>query len=477
MVGRLTERKELERLYNSPKSEFVAIYGRRRIGKTYLVKEHFKGRLTFWHTGMSLYDRDKTNIMQDQLTAFYTNLVRYGLEECPVPKSWFEAFTMLSRLIENVNTDSKKVIFIDEMPWMDTARSRFIPALENFWNDWAAKRDDILLIVCGSATSWIEDNLIRAKGGLYGRLTDTIHLEPFTLSECKSFFEENGVLLSGYDIAEAYMAFGGVPYYLGFFKGELSLVQNVDNLLFSKGAKLEDEFDILFGSLFVNPEQYKSIVRLLSSRRVGFTREEIAQETGIGNGGGLTTQLKALISNNFIDGYTPFWESKRKIVYRLSDSFCKFYLKFVDGKHITDQHFWTNNIKSPAVSAWKGIAFEDLCLIHIQQIKRALGIEGVSSSESSLQIKGDGEREGTQIDLVIDRADNVVNLCEMKFYNDDFSVTKEYYRKLNHRMNAVQRLLPKRKTVRLTLVTSFGLARNEYSGIFQNVVTLEDLMG
>ena len=475
MVGRKNEREQHEKRYQSDKSEFVAIYGRRRVGKTYLVKEHFKDRFAFWHTGLSPYDRDRNQFLSDQLRAFHINLLRYGLQDCAVPQSWLEAFALLSHLLEKIDTKGKKVVFIDELPWMDTARSSFIPAFENFWNDWAAKRDDVMLIVCGSATSWIEDNLINSKGGLYGRLTHRIHLKPFTLPECRDFFTENHIIMSDYDIVQSYMILGGIPYYMGFFEKEYSLAQNVDRLFFAEDARLEDEFDLLFGSLFTNPEQYKSIVRLLGTRHSGYTRDEIIAKTGIPNGGGLTKQLKSLIASNFIMRYTPFGQGK-EVHYKLSDSFCRFWLLFMERNAVTDPKYWENNVNTPALNTWRGIAFEELCMSHIPLIKRALGVEGVSSMESAWAVKGDELAEGAQIDLVIDRADNIVNLCEMKFYNTAFKVTKEYFRKLNDKLNLLQEKLPKRKIVHLTLVTTDGLAQNEYSSIFQQIITLEDLL-
>lgn len=476
MVGRIAEIRQLEKLYSSRNSEFVAVYGRRRVGKTYLIKEVFKDRMTFWHTGVSPYDRERKNLMQDQLRAFHYNLQRYGLNNDRAPKDWFEAFHMLSELVESNVGHGKKVIFIDEMPWMDTARARFIPALENFYNDWAAKRDDILLIVCGSATSWIEDKLIHSKGGLYRRLTDTIHLEPFHLSECWEFYQAKGVVMSEYDVAQSYMILGGIPYYMNFVDAEYSLVQNIDRMFFNGNAKLEDEFDLLFGSLFSEPEQYKAIVRLLAKRHGGFTRSEIAEKVGLSDGGGLTEQLKSLEASNFIMRYVPFGERKRTVRYRLCDNFCRFWLNFKEGERNPDQDFWLHNCNSPSLNAWRGFAFEELCMNHIVQIKNALGISGVTTSVSSYVVKGDDSKEGSQVDMIIDRADNVVNLCEMKFYNEEFRISKEYNAKLVHRINMISESLPKRKVVRMTLVTTEGLARNEYSSTFQNIVTLPDLM-
>ena len=475
MVGRIEEIRQLEKLYSSGRSEFVAVYGRRRVGKTYLVKEVFKNRLVFWHTGVSPYDGEGSSLMEDQLRAFHYNLVRYGLEEKKCPDSWIEAFNMLGRLVESKTGDGKKVIFIDELPWMDTPRARFIPALENFFNDWVSKRDDIMLVVCGSATSWIEDKLIHSKGGLYRRLTDTIHLKPFSLAECREYYESQGIRMSDYDIAQSYMVMGGIPFYMSFLDRELSLAQNIDRLFFAEGAKLEDEFDLLLGSLFVNPEQYRSIIKFLARRHGGYTRTEIVQGTGLPDGGGLTQQLKALIASNFITKYVPFGEKKSKVHFKLSDSFCRFWLTFKESGEITDTEYWQHNSNSQALNVWRGIAFEELCLNNIRSIKKALEIGGVSTNESSLSVRGDDTREGSQIDLIIERADNVVNLCEMKFYNDEFKVTKEYNRKLNQRLNLVSELIPKRKVVHMTLITTEGLAKNEYSGIFQKTITLDAL--
>lgn len=269
---------------------------------------------------------------------------------------------------------------------------------------------------------------------------------------------------------------GGIPYYMSFLDKELSLAQNVDRLFFAEGAKLEDEFDLLLGSLFVNPGQYRSIIKFLSRRHSGYTRTEIAQGTELSDGGGLTQQLKALVASNFISKYVPFGEKKSKTHYKLSDSFCRFWLTFKESGEITDTEYWQHNCTSQALNVWRGIAFEELCLNNIRSIKHALEIGGVASNESSFAVKGVDSREGSQIDLIIERADNIVNLCEMKFYNDEFRVTKEYNKKLNQRLNLVSGLIPKRKVVHMTLITTEGLSRNEYSGIFQKTITLDQLL-
>ena len=280
IIGRNTEIEELMRLYRRNRPEFVAVYGRRRVGKTYLIKELFKDKMAFYHTGMSPFDAENTNILQDQLKSFHNSLIRYGQEPSEHPKSWIEAFFMLERLLESLSGEQRQVVFIDELPWMDTPRSGFLSAFEHLWNGWGSGRDNLMLIVCGSATSWMEDNLINNHGGLYGRLTYEIKLSPFTLKECDDYLKSNGIVLSQYDVTQAYMAFGGIPYYLGYFAPGCSLAQNIDSMLFAKEATLAKEYDRLFRSLFVHWEEHQKVVGLLATRHYGFTRDEISARFG-----------------------------------------------------------------------------------------------------------------------------------------------------------------------------------------------------
>lgn len=474
IIGRKAEQAMLDSIYRADGPRFVAVYGRRRVGKTFLIKEHFKGKLAFWHTGLSPYDHDKKYLLRDQLQAFYYSLQDYGLERATCPKSWLEAFRLLENLLKQKDDGSRQVIFIDEMPWMDTARSRFIPALEYFWNGWAAKRDNVMLIVCGSATSWIEDNLINNKGGLYNRLTDEIKLSPFTLAECEQFFKAKGINMSRYDIAQVYMVFGGIPHYLELFEKGLSTPQNIDRILFEKNAKLRNEFDRLFGSLFNNSENHITVVRLLAKRRSGFTRQEIIQKTGLKQGGGVTLILNGLIESDFITGYLPFGE-KRIEKYRLLDPFCTFYLNFIDQQPKLDSQYWQKNFNTSRLNSWRAYAFEDLCFSQIDKIKQKLSIGGVNTTESSWIVNDNDSNKKQQIDMLINRSDNVINLCEIKFYRSVFTIDKQYDAVLRERIQQLIERVPKKKTVHLTLIASYGLADNEYSSQVQSVVTLDDL--
>ena len=474
IVGRKQEIEELERLYRSDRPEFVAVYGRRRVGKTFLIKQALKNRITFQHTGVSPIDQDDAKSrMKTQLESFYYSLLNHGLEGFKVPKSWMEAFFQLEQLLTSLDDGKRQVVFIDEMPWMDTPRSGFLPAFENFWNGWCSGRDNMMLIVCGSATSWILGNLSRSRGGLYGRLTDEIKLLPFTLKECEEYFEGEGIELSRYDIVQSHMVFGGIPYYLSFFRKGESFEKNTDRILFGRNPRLKDEFNRLFNAIFGNPEDSKKIIRLLATRHNGFTREEIAKSTGVPLGGGLSDTLAALAESDFILRYMPYRHSKVEH-YKLIDNFCLFWLKYVE-PNLTDVDFMTDNITSDIMRSWRGVAFEEACWQHITQIKRALEIGGVKSSLSAWSVRGDDEQDGVQIDLLISRADNVVNLCEMKFTSDEYTISKDEERKLRTRIEALKKTLTAKQTVHLTMITTYGVAYGKHAGVIQKQLTMDDL--
>ena len=476
MVGREKEISELIELFNRDKAELVAIYGRRRIGKTYLVDETFKGRITFRHAGLSPIEMDELKgdrPLKKQLQAFYYSLKSQGLKEGHCPEDWLEAFFMLEMLLQDMDDGSRQLIFLDELPWMDTPKSGFITAFESFWNSWACHRN-VMVIVSGSANSWITDRLINNHSGLYGRVTYEIKLEPFTLRECELLLSERKINLSRYDIVQSYMIFGGVPFYLNYFQRGMSLAQNIDELFFLKGAKLRMEYDRLFSSIFANPEMIKSIINALSKRSIGLTRSEISEQIKYSEGGTLSKSLNALIASDFIIKYTPFGCKKTEKYYKLIDPFCLFFLHFVENKDSIPDDFWKQNITSQSIVSWRGFSFENVCFCHIEQIKQALGVSGISTTQSAWSKIGD-ERPGTQIDLIISRKDNVINMCEIKFYSDEFTVDKSYNNLLRHRQSELSKLIPKKSTIHNTLITTYGIKDNEYRWSFEKVITMDDL--
>jgi hypothetical protein len=391
----------------------------------------------------------------------------------PEVSTWFKSFEQLIHLLENTKQKGKKNVFIDEMPWMDTSRSGFIQALEFFWNSWASAQKDILLIVCGSATSWMTNKLLKNRGGLHNRVTRQIHLEPFTLAECEEYFQTNNIELSRRQIVENYMIFGGIPYYLSLMQRQFSMAQNIDNLCFAEKGELTNEFGNLYASLFKNHEKHVKIVEVLSKKVKGLTREEIIKSSKLPDGGGLTQTLVELELCGFIRIYKAFGKKERHSLFQLSDFFTLFYFNFMKDKSFNDEHYRTNFIENARHRAWSEYAFEQVCLAHLPQIKRKLGISGILTSTFSWQGRESGK--GAQIDLLIDRNDKVMNLCEMKFAGEPFVIDKRYDENLRNKRAVFRQETKTNKALHLTLITTYGVFHNEYWSGIQSEVTMDDL--
>ena len=471
MVGRKEEQRELLELFDRNQADLVAIYGRRRVGKTFLVDSTFDNHYLFRHAGRSWEDKEN-RLTKTQLGHFRKSLLLYGAEDMGELKDWSEAFFHLEKLILAKDNGEKQVIFIDELPWLDTDGSHFISEFEGFWNSFACGRKNLTLVVCGSATSWMQNNLINSHGGLYGRPTREIRLRPFTLKECKEFFQAKNANFSDYDIMQAYMAVGGIPYYLDYFRPEKSMVQNINDLFFEPGSPLNTEYGRLFNSMFDYAEASKRIVEFLSTKKLGYTREEIIGATKLPNNGYASSLLKSLVAADFAIEYIPFAPKRKTTLYKLADPFCLFYAHFILGKK-AGKDFWINNYLSQNVASWRGIAFENACFNHIDQIKDALGIRAVGTEASTWYCEEDGEK--SQIDLLIKRNDNIINVCELKFYSEDYAVTKGDYQKILSRTERFCKYIPKKYGVQNTLITTYGLKKNMYSSAFLSVVTLDDL--
>lgn len=468
MTGRESERQILLSAAKSDSSEFVAVYGRRRVGKTFLIRETFGYKFTFQHTGLA------NGNTKQQLFSFAISLRDAGYDDCPMPRSWLEAFSLLSTFLKN-SADEKKIIFLDELPWMDTARSNFISALEHFWNGWASARKDIVLIICGSATSWIINKVINDHGGLHNRVTQQIALQPFTLHECEEYIRSRNIEMTRYQMAECYMIMGGVPYYWSLLKRELSFSQNIDNIFFAKSGKLKNEFGQLYKSLFKHPGMYIDIVTVLGSKKIGMTREEILKAIHLTTSGAISKVLDELEYCGFVRKYNGYGKKTKQAVYQLIDSYTLFYFKFIQNNENNDEHFWSASVDSQMHRVWSGLAFERICMAHVPQIKHALGISGVLSNVYSWRKDAGDEEQGAQIDLLIDRNDQTINLCEMKFSSAEYEISAEYEKRLRQKKSAFISSTNTRKAIHLTMVTTYGVKKNMHSDCIQNEVTLDDL--
>ncbi|MBP5638698.1 MAG: ATP-binding protein [Victivallales bacterium] len=468
MIGRIHEREELERLYSSTESEFVAVYGRRRVGKTYLIRETFEGRFAFSHTGLAGKSKHY------QLKHFQNSLNEYDGEVKSCPSNWLDAFESLKKVILTCPLE-RKVVFIDEIPWMDTAKSEFLTALEGFWNGWASRRKDILFIVCGSAASWILKHLFRNRGGLHNRITSRIHLMPFSLSECESYVLERGLAMTRKDIAECYMALGGIPYYWHYLVKGMSLAQNFDRLFFSENAPMKYEYAELYSSLFRNATLYEKVVETLARKGCGMSRNELINALGLHATGKMSEILETLECSGFIRKYRMPACKSRDSIYQLMDNFTLFHFRFlVQGSE--DEKYWENTAMSPKQAAWRGIAFEHLCLQHQQQIREALGISGIHTEAYAWQNRGDESgQKGAQIDLLLERADNVISVCEMKYTDVPFALDRKTLDGLLTKMSLFREVTHTRKALHLTMITSNGLVHNAYRNSVQAEITLDDL--
>ena len=463
IIGRELEIEELTRLRDSDSSEFVMVYGRRRVGKTFLIREFFEDKFAFYVTGIAKGSR------VEQLMNFTSAIRQYdkrgGLTKPPV--NWYEAFEQLKSIISQ-SVNKRKVIFIDELPWIVTQKSEFVKALELFWNAWASGRSDILLIVCGSASSWMVKNIVRNHGGLHNRITFKIKLKPFTLHETKLYLESLHIDWSDQMIAECYMILGGIPYYLKMLNAKYSLAQNVDELFFNESALLEDEFDNLFASLFNNSTDYVRIIEALAQKKVGYTREELLAKTKLTDGGGFSRKLEDLEQCGFIRKYRSVGNVRN--VYQLMDFYCLFHETFIKSGPHFDTDRWKNTMNTPQYNTWCGLSFEHLCMTHLAEIKQKLGIQGVSTSTYALHHKD------AQIDMVIERGDNIVNLCEMKYSDEPYYIEKRYADSLRNKRSVLRGLIKKKQSVSIVMVTANGLKQNQYSAeLVQNEVQLSDL--
>ncbi len=472
IIGREIEQNLLTECFESGKAELVAVYGRRRVGKTFLVKSMFQEKFDFFVTGK--YEGSR----EEELALWHRKLVEYSGYPYLVPQNWNEAFLQLKHYIATL--DKKRVvIFIDEMPWLDVPRSRFVSEFENFWNDWASTRKNLFMIICGSATTWMNDNVIAQKGGLHNRVTRKIKLSQFNLHETELFLKYKNIKWSRHQIAECYMVLGGTPYYLDLLQSNMSLPQNVDFLFFRNGAELAGEYEILLKSLFKNAEIYRRIIDIFAKSSKGMTRKDLCEKMKKADGGELSKALENLKNCDFIRSYSAFGKKERDAMYQLTDMFILFYLKFVKNSRGRDEEFWSHSIDSPSRRAWSGYAFEQLCLCHIPQIKESLGIRGILSNVCSWTQKADNEKgiKGAQIDLLIERRDQVINICEAKFSMSPYAVTKKYLEEMLQKMESFRRATKTHYALHLTLIAASGVEKNEYSGSIQSTVSLDDLFG
>jgi uncharacterized protein len=479
IIGRLDEKRVLERILKSNEPELLALYGRRRVGKTHLIRNYFEGHDTYFElTGQ----RDAT--LEEQLGNFADVFGRrfVGRHRIEPPATWSEALRFLAREIDERPTKGKVILFFDELPWLASRRSGFLSALDYLWNAWASKRRDVVVVVCGSAASWMIDNIVHNTGGLHNRITELMRLVPFTLAESTQYLQSRRIHLDHKQVLELYMVTGGVPHYLRQVRRGRSAAQNIDRMCFSKDGALADEFHRLYASLFTNSKVHEKVVRVLAGKRRGLTRSELLKAAALESGGGVTKILRALSESGFISSYVPFGKKSKDAVYRLADEYSMFYLTWIRNAPRSVflagvGGYWIGKQQSRSWSAWAGFTFEGICQKHVMAIKRALGIGGVATTESGWMVRPkDATDNGAQIDLLIDRADNCITLCEMKFSDSEFVITKTYAGKLRNKRDVFRAHAGTRKTVFIVMITTYGTKENtHYQQLIDQQLTLDSL--
>ncbi len=453
VIGRESEIEILKSLLGSDRSELIAIYGRRRIGKTFLIREVYESHIQLAITGLH------KGQLYEQLDNFAFEINKNSLKrnQIQIPKDWLTAFRELSGFINRLTTTKKKVIFIDEFPWFATPRSKFLMAFEYFWNTYAALRNDLVIVICGSAASYMVKKLINNRGGLHNRITQKIRLLPFTLYETEVFLKKKKMNYARIDVLQLYMAIGGVPHYLEKVQRGLSVPQNIDAMCFKKDGILVNEFNEIFASLFTSVDKHIAIIKALSTRRKGITRQRILEICKLKSSGEFSGILQELIESGFVAKYLPFEKKSKDSLYRLSDEYSLFYLKYLEEKKDASHGTWLKLYNSKSFTIWSGFSFETVCLKHVQQIKQGLGIQYIYSQNSSWK------NENSQIDLLIDRDDNIINMCEMKFFKSKYALTKKNATDLRNKVAEFRTKSKTKKNVFVSMITTFGIEQNKYS--------------
>lgn len=473
MIGRAEQTKMMKNALRLKKSSFIAITGRRRVGKTYIVRELFADNFCLTVTGI------QNATMQTQINNFVQKITEYSGSSPFVGtiKNWQEVFILLKTYLKSLPKNKKQVIFIDELPWISNPKSGFIQLLAHLWNDYLSHEKHFVLVVCGSATSWITQKIINDKGGFHNRVNIPIHLQPFTLAETKLFLKSKNISFTDSGIAEIYMTFGGLPYYLEQINKGESPMKAIERLCFEETGILKYEYNNLYKALFENWENHEAIVAALALHQKGLTRDAIIQKTKIAAGGNFTRTINDLVVTGFVVEYTPFGKKKRGSIYKLVDEFSVFYHRFMKGNEKKEASLWQTIAASQKYKIWKGLAFESLCLKHINEIKKALGIQNVYTETSSFSRIGAVENNGFQIDLIIDRKDATINLCECKFYESNFEISKKYAQEIKMRKAGFIEFSKTKKMVLNTFIANETIVENEHSlEVVDNFIHLSELM-
>lgn len=475
--------KMLNDFFKSKRSEFLAIYGRRRVGKTFLIKNYFIQQKCIFLpiTGI------QNGSFLDQRTACcqqISNIFFNGIN-ITIPDSWLQIFEIINNAINSTSKKKIVVLFFDEFPWLATAKSRLLQALEYYWNQFWSNDKRVKLIICGSLASWIIKNIINNTGGLYNRVTYRLALQPFDLYETECFLKNNGVQLTDQQITSIYMVTGGIPLYLEQIKKGLSANQNIDRVCFSSNGLLTNEIEELFKSLFSNSDIFIKLTREIAKHRYGITKSDLSKILDISQSGRLVERLKELEDAGFIMAFLPYQHREKGMYFRVIDEYTLFYFRWIEPnlrsirRLVKPKGFWLEKAQGNAYKSWCGYAFESICYKHINLIMRKLNLKpsALPFTWRYAPKKGDNTN-GAQVDLLFDREDDAITLCEIKYTDSPFMVDKEYAQKLRKRIAIFKKKTRTKKQLFLALISANGLTKSMYlEDMVSGMVKLEDLFG
>ena len=482
IIGRVSEQKQLRRLLQSREAEFLAVYGRRRIGKTYLIQQYFsKANCLFLHvTGI------KNGSLRDQIAHVTEEISRTFFDGLPLqpPSSWQDLFTLLNNAIESVSTKQKVVLFFDEFPWMVTRRGGLLSAIDHSWNRYLSINPRVRLIICGSSASWILKNIINNTGGLYNRVTARLNLEPFNLHETKAFLASRKIRLTEKQVTDLYMVTGGVPHYLKQIPLGKSVTQIIDTLCFQKDGVLFGEFDQLFASLFDDTADYVTLVKAIAKHRSGITQADLIRETKLPAGGRTVKRLSDLEACGFIQSDVPKGNRRKGKFYKLIDEYTLFYLQWIlplksSLQKRGNRSYFAAQKNTNRLHAWAGYAFEAICFKHLPQVELALDLDKLAPLASSFRhqpTKQHPDISGTQIDLLFERSDDAVTLCEIKYTDKPFALDKKTVMALHQKQAVYETVTGTSRQVFTALISASGVKKSKYIDFLDGgVVTLSDL--
>lgn len=468
-VGRELELKKLRAIGEADEPSIVVVYGRRRVGKTELLEQAFRHRNILKFEGIEGLSE------KDQYANAMRQLAKYVGEDLLTKvqiTSWSEFFDLVARYTK----EGTWTIYLEELQWLANYESKLLSELKYAWDNQFRRNPKLLLILCGSAPSFMLEKVVHSKA-LYNRSQHEIHLQELSISETKLFLKNR----SDREIFNAYLSVGGIPEYLKWVDKESSVFQGLCTHAFTSGSFFSREFEKIFTSSLANNKHYREIIETLSRCKF-LSREELAEKLKLTSGGTLSILLTDLEKCGFISKYCPYnlSNSSNVIRYAIADNYLHFYFNFIRPIQSKIENGDYNEVPQSAIkmdsyAKWLGFAFERWCRKYSRVIAKILGFSGVQYRSGAYFSRATNKKDpGYQIDLVFDRADKVYTICEMKYLQSPagIKVIGDMERKLSFFPNKGK------NTIHKVLICNEGADTAVLNRVyFDHVITYKDLLG